>query len=347
MKPHPGQTERRVTTAKSGVCAIVVLCAALLAVLLCCRGCLSPPDLSSCTTIEIQYDPSTLDYFLPGTDAQNVLSPAEKKYLQSLKTFVVNDPERIKAFSHDVSLGSYNGRLEGSLAAARCAYVDCYRSSKRRLVSFTVFGDLIVTDDGVLGPLFGSPMFKYPTGLPNLDIIEPPEVRPFKLRGHCAWNLQGLYTAGPLNPDDVSAYPEPDEWCDAIVRVWRSKYSVDEKGTRRRRYSEEEISKTFMCPSVRERVYAEHSHGEPTEPNSAEQQAPLLQSHYAMNPSCKPNSPPDTVLFFETKAGWNQHGGPELFTFDNHEPHGGCVLLNDGTVKFIRTEEELAQLRWK
>jgi hypothetical protein len=41
----------------------------------------------------------------------------------------------------------------------------------------------------------------------------------------------------------------------------------------------------------------------------------------------------------------SEHGGPELFTFDNHK--GGPVLLNDGTVKFIRTEEELQQLRWK
>jgi len=48
-------------------------------------------------------------------------------------------------------------------------------------------------------------------------------------------------------------------------------------------------------------------------------------------------------------------GGPELFTFDNHEPKGGCVLLNDGnlysvpgpTVRFIRTKEELQALRWK
>ncbi len=30
-----------------------------------------------------------------------------------------------------------------------------------------------------------------------------------------------------------------------------------------------------------------------------------------------------------------------------HNPKGGLVLLNDGTVKFIRTEEELKQLRWK
>jgi hypothetical protein len=66
-----------------------------------------------------------------------------------------------------------------------------------------------------------------------------------------------------------------------------------------------------------------------------------------MNPNCKPDSPPDMVLLFETKAGWNQHGGLELFTFDNHDPKGGCVLLNDGTVKFIRTPEQLQQLRWK
>jgi len=65
---------------------------------------------------------------------------------------------------------------------------------------------------------------------------------------------------------------------------------------------------------------------------------------------------------------------PEFFTFDNHDPKGnapvvlsspaatvsvfaenmgvrdsggGCVLLNDGTVKFIRTEEEIQKLRWK
>ena len=66
-----------------------------------------------------------------------------------------------------------------------------------------------------------------------------------------------------------------------------------------------------------------------------------------MNADCKPDSPPDTVLLFETKAGWNRHGGAKLFTFDNHDPRGGLVLLSDGTVKFIRTEEELKQLRWK
>ena len=66
-----------------------------------------------------------------------------------------------------------------------------------------------------------------------------------------------------------------------------------------------------------------------------------------MNADCEPNSPGDTVLLFETTTGWNQHGGPESFTFDNHDPRGGLVLLNDGTVKFIRSEPQLRQLRWE
>ena len=53
------------------------------------------------------------------------------------------------------------------------------------------------------------------------------------------------------------------------------------------------------------------------------------------------------VLLFETKAGWNRYGGRELFTFENHDPRGGMVVLNDGKTEFIRTEEELRQLRWK
>jgi hypothetical protein len=70
-------------------------------------------------------------------------------------------------------------------------------------------------------------------------------------------------------------------------------------------------------------------------------------SDYAMNSNCRDDSPPDVVFLFESKPGWNQHGGPELFTFDNHDPKGGLVLFNNGTIKFIRTEERLKRLRWK
>ena len=66
-----------------------------------------------------------------------------------------------------------------------------------------------------------------------------------------------------------------------------------------------------------------------------------------MNPNCQRNSPGDMVLLFETKAGWNRHGGSELFSFGNHDPWDGCVLLNDGTVLFVRTKRQLRRLRWE
>ena len=288
----------------------IVLCLLLLAILLFCSGCNrdeSPPDLSSCTRIEIQYTRSALDYFLPASGVQrSILSPEEREYIQSLTLFTVKDQERIKAFAHDVSLGSYDGRK-------RIAYnelpveISCYRNNEH-IISFSLFKDLIVTENW--------DHFRYPRGkdLPNLEIFEPPEIRPFKLRYRCGLNMQRIYTAGPLYRKKVSSYPEPAEWCDAVMR--------DRMNTSY--FSEERMRECFKCPSA--------GYGE---------------CHYALNPHCEPNSPSDTVLLFESKAGWNQHGGPALFTFDNHNPKGGCVLLNDGTVKFIRTKEELQQLRWE
>ena len=136
------------------------------------------------------------------------------------------------------------------------------------------------------------------------------QVWPFALRSICADNLssfRGFLTEAGAN----KAYPPPANWCDVVF-------------ARRQELSPETLHERsmFECPSA-------HT------------------CHYAINPGCKPDSPKDTVLLFETKAGWNQHGGSELFTFDNHDPRGGCVLLNDGTVTFIRTEEELRRLRWQ
>jgi len=68
--------------------------------------------------------------------------------------------------------------------------------------------------------------------------------------------------------------------------------------------------------------------------------------HYAMNPNCEPNSPSDMVLLFETKDGWNQFGGPELLTFENHKGKGCNILFNDSHVEFV-TPEQLGELKWK
>lgn len=140
-----------------------------------------------------------------------------------------------------------------------------------------------------------------------------PEVRPLKLRRDCMEHLSSLRSYLELFAENKKAFSSPLEWCDDMVAEMKTYH-----------YSEQYTANLLRCP--------EASEG---------------KSHYAMNPKCKLHSPADLVLLFETKAGWNQHGGPELFTFDNHHPKGGMVVLNDGTVKFIRTEEELKQLRWK
>ena len=286
----------------------VVLCFSLMAMLPGCPFSVQdslPPDLSDCTHLDVLYLPSTLNYFFGGQDVDNLLRPAEKKYIQSLEYFTVTDTKRIKAFAHDISQGTLYGIQHGTPDYLNPVQVVCYRNGEH-IISFTIYGNTIATDS--------KSIFKYPIGLPNLDIIEPPEMRQFRLRSDCAWNIKRLYTAGPLYRRDVESYPEANQWCDAIMQDRDSTPYVSDKKMR----------ETFKCPS-----------------------AGKGECHYAMNPNCEPNSPSDMVLLFETKAGWNQHGGPGLFTFDNHDPPGGCVLLNDGTVKFIRTKEELQKLRWK
>jgi prepilin-type processing-associated H-X9-DG protein len=59
---------------------------------------------------------------------------------------------------------------------------------------------------------------------------------------------------------------------------------------------------------------------------------------FAINPEAKRNAPGDVVVLFETKGGWNQVGGVELLTSDNHEGWGLNALFNDGHVEFVRAE---------
>jgi hypothetical protein len=276
----------------------------------------SPPALPPCTRVEIQCQPSMLEYFFPNTGQQSILSPAEKQALQSLRTIVVDDQERIKALAHDLSFGVCDSEI---VRQQSVAHVVCYHDGERAK-SFSIYNDESIITEGRY-------RFLYFEGFRSLRLLTP-QIRPFELRVCCAANLKDLWhrfrlyhKADKVPPPGSSSkrnlYPGPTEWSDAIVRAYEK--VLQDLGMR-----DEYIKKPFKCPGGTEG-----------------------QCHYAMNPNCRPNSAPDTVLLFETKAGWNQHGGPELFTFDNHDPRGGCVLLNDGTVKFIRTTEELQQLRWR
>jgi len=67
--------------------------------------------------------------------------------------------------------------------------------------------------------------------------------------------------------------------------------------------------------------------------------------HYAMNPNCEANSPNDVVLLFETKGGWNQYGGPEMLTFENHRDKSCNILFKDRNVSYV-IPEGLDDLNW-
>jgi len=267
-------------------------------------------DFSNCTQAEIQYHPSMLEYFFPFDGQQSLLSPSEKEYLYSTKTIVFKNHDNLKILADELNKGDLYG---ANVCQRSIAYLRCYRDNEL-LLTLPIYNDnSFVTK--------GRHLFRFTNGLKSLQMLTP-HVHQIDLRIKCANNLKHLWNRFRLYHRIVKSgifrrrkisYPAAEKWCSSIL----SAYRITENNN-------EYLMKPFKCPSA--------GYGE---------------CHYAMNPNCKLESLPDMVLLFETKGGWNQNGGPELFTFDSHDPRGGCVLLNEGTVKFIRTPEELRQLRWK
>jgi len=141
-------------------------------------------------------------------------------------------------------------------------------------------------------------------------IPSPTPVRKIPNQVLCHINLHSFGVAMLIYASDYNdQYPAADKWCDLLLQ-------------------HTEISeKQFVC-------------------RAALKKGDKGPSHYAMNPNCEPNSPPDMVLLFETEGGWNQYGGPEIMTFENHEGKGCNILFNDGSVKFVMPEE-VSELKWK
>ncbi len=267
-----------------------------------------PPDLSRCERIRIGLAPSTVDFVCITPRERTLLNPEEIRYLESAAPFIVDSPEVIQTFAKDISSSTYKGPVRGISGAQYQILFACYEKSGR-MISFTAITNL---------PELGSTLEADGHRFENNGIhwrMLVPQVVPFQLRVACAFNLHNLHAGLRDYLAEKKSYPPAIEWYDATVSRYQAKGYTTNVAI---------LDKAKSCPGA--------SHG---------------QYHYAMNPDCEPNSPPDTVLLFEARPGRNQHGGPELFTFDNHDPKGGCVLLNDGTVKFIRTKEELQQLRWK
>jgi hypothetical protein len=331
----------------------------------------NPPDLTTCTRVEIQCEPSMLEYFYPYQSQQGLLDKEEMQYLGSEKTIIIENATDVNDFASEIKQAEQG--VGGIVSENSKANVFCYDGS-RLVTSFIVYDDASIEIEQ-------KARIKYSSGLQSLRKLTP-HIQPLELRMRCAANLKNLWhrlrfydrarksnvqhyslmKLGGLDRLDAPKkrkrddpnmadmdrmmdeldkqaklffeaekkrlaelysnirliYPVRIEWCDAM------EWAFAGPRIRSRRHEVDSKMKIHVCPSVAEGL-----------------------STYAINRKCKFDSPPDTVLLFETKAGWNQHGGSELFTFDNHDPKGGCVLFNDGTVKFIRTKEELQQLRWK
>jgi hypothetical protein len=282
-----------------------------------------PCNLTICTRLEVQYLGGALRQFFPDGGLQKtILNEEERARVRSYDTRTVTDQEQIKALARFLSEYTYRSNPPGLEVEV---IITGYRGWHREVTL------------GIRYPRKTIERQIKSEHSPDSLIFDPPELQPLRIRWDCCDNLitldYALWLGGPLSN---RFYTDPNHWCDIIAARIREQYPDDDS-----------IPRLFICPSVQPSLKADDVHSKAHESDSASQTPGNWLSDYTMNPNCRRDSPPDTVFLFESKVGWNQHGGPELFTFDNHDPKGGLVRLNDGKVRFIRTEEELKQLRWK
>ena len=70
--------------------------------------------------------------------------------------------------------------------------------------------------------------------------------------------------------------------------------------------------------------------------------------NYAMNKYAEnlgTNAPGDMVLLFDSTPGWNQSGGPEMLSTENHQGRGCNIMFVNGHVEWVQ-KEDLHTLRW-
>lgn len=132
-------------------------------------------------------------------------------------------------------------------------------------------------------------------------------VRQIAFRTVCATNLRQVGIVMTMYAEENNQYPTADRWCDLLLE-------------------QAEITKnSFKCPS-----------------------APEGPCNYAINKNIEElgaDAPPDMVLLFETHPGWNQAGGHEILTTENHNGQGCNVVFVDSHVAFIKTKN-LKGLKW-
>ena len=132
--------------------------------------------------------------------------------------------------------------------------------------------------------------------------------RQIAFRMVCGTNLAGISSAMQMYVNENDGYPTPDEWCDLLIEECNL------------------TPRSFSCPGK----------------NSG-------QSNYALNKNIYDfgtGNDADIVMIFETQPGWNQVGGPEILTTENHNGDGCNVVFLDGHLEFVPAEN-IDQLKWK
>lgn len=121
-------------------------------------------------------------------------------------------------------------------------------------------------------------------------------------------NLSCLSKAMLLYANNHSQFLTPEKWCDLLIE------------------HSEIVPENFRCKAANE--------------------GPC---NYALNENVAElgtSAQPDIVVLFETYPGWNQVGGPEILTTENHEGKGCYVAFLDSHVEFIKAED-ISKLKWK
>jgi hypothetical protein len=341
---HPRRIVRRILK-------LACVCLLLLAALPCLPTWHpKPPDLTTCTRLKVRYAHGALNYFFPDSSMQKgVFNEEEREYIRSYDRWTVTDQEQIETFAQQVSQGTYRGWRWSLLALIAETIpptkIVAYRPWGGR-VSFSVYSVHGNSTIRAGGRLFG---YDSPHGL-SLASLDPPGLEPPRARWDCGRRIYHLLFWG-IEPGGGRPRPHVDSnhWCDMVVENYRKHFTNAERNSDKmvRLYPDTYIAALFTCPRTHaSSALFDHS-SRMREARAPSSPVDTWISDYAMNPNCQGDSPKDMVFLFESRPGWNQHGGPELFIFDNHDPKGGLVLLNGGEVKFVRTEEELKQLRWK
>lgn len=221
-----------------------------------------------------------------------------------------NDKQIISEISNLISDTRFLPFLSrGVFATQNCVSIEICKNG-RTISEFAIFSDAISLHHNLI--LQG--ISKHKNSLQDKILITFPQTREQTLQKICAGNLVSLYiVAGWYSESKNGKYPEASVWCDELFeyhKKWQMEHGIDEP-----------VEEDFICSA-----------------------GPEGRCHYSINPYCKPNSPNDVVFIFESKPGWNQYGGPKLISFENHGGKAN-VILNDGTVRFIKPEE-VDELNW-